>query len=155
MRETFETAATLEAETRLKEQLEHLWNVTLHKLPRFYQIDFVATRPVAEESDDILGWVEVKCRTHSCTQYQTIILAVSKWLKLIELAKETLTPAMFAVAFTDATYYIDAGLYAQAVAEKGRRGVRYRWGGRTVNTRDEQDIEPVVHIPIKIMTRVE
>ncbi len=55
------------------------------------------------------------------------------------LAERTDTPFIFAVRFTDRLMYhhiTEIGKYALAM------------GGRTVNTRDPQDVEPVIHIPV-------
>jgi hypothetical protein len=148
MRTQYENEDTLRAETELKERIEHVWKCALHKLPAFYQVDFVATSN--EDDSFIIGWLEVKCRSHALAKYPTVLLAASKWLKLVELARDTGLPSFFVAAFTDAVLYLDVG---KAIEAKGL--FRYRWGGRTVNKRDDQDVEPVVHIPIALMTRIE
>jgi hypothetical protein len=58
-RAIYEDAVTLAREYRVAGELEAAWACAMHKLPRSYRADFLASR-----RGTIVGVVEVKCRTH-------------------------------------------------------------------------------------------
>ena len=106
------------------------------KLPISYGVDFFAmvnNRPV---------WIEFKRRSHSYGKYPDVILSALKWWKATSLAARTGGIFSFAVAFDDET----------RVAHWNPENPwtpRLSYGGRTRNTRDNADIEPVAHIDIE------
>ena len=125
----WESPADLENEQGVASCIEQAFQCQLHKLPKSYRLDFMATR----EGDGV-AWIEVKCRKHASTKYPTVMLSLSKVLAGLELESATDLKAYFVVRFTDCTKYAP---FTEAHSCK--------WGGRTKNTRDSRDIEPVLH----------
>ena len=72
---SFETIDDQKREERVAGYLEGAWDVTCHKLPTTYGLDYWI------ESKDKCFWCEVKCRTFSFDKYDTFILSVAKLMK--------------------------------------------------------------------------
>ena len=125
----WESPADLENEQGVASCIEQAFQCQLHKLPKSYRLDFMATR----EGDGV-AWIEVKCRKHPSTKYPTVMLSLSKVLAARQLESNTDLTAFLVVRFTDCTKYTT---FTEAHSCK--------WGGRTKNTRDSRDIEPVLH----------
>jgi hypothetical protein len=138
MRPLYENEQTQSAEAELKRYIEARWSCQLKKMPIFYQVDFAAVR-----GDRIFAWAEVKCRSHSIERFPTIILSASKWLKLIEFYRSTPHQSFFIVGFTDTVRYVKV---SDVLLD-----VEYKWGGRTVQKRDKDDEEPIIHLPVDLM----
>ena len=94
-------------------------------------------------------WVEVKCRTHAFGQFPTLLISAMKWKEGIELARTTGAGFCILVNYTDGDYFYG---YKPAHVADGR--VYLEHGGRTRNTRDGGDIEPVMHIPMSLFQKV-
>lgn len=142
-RPRYENEYTLSTELVFAKELEAIWSCTLHKLPISYQIDFSACR-----NGEQIAWVEVKQRSNPHNKYQTYILSVLKWRELVRTSQVTNLPAILAVRFTNIDMYFTIPKNNQDVL------LKYEVAGRTKNTRDAADIEPVVHIPIKLFKKV-
>ena len=134
-----ETPADLQNESAVGRAIEQGFNCVLHKLPKSYRLDFMATR-----MDKPVAWIEVKCRKHASTKYPTLMLSLSKYMEAKRLAANTSVPSYLVVRFTDCIKYCPFDY-----------GTDLRWGGRTKNTRDSRDIEPVLHFPIDRMENLE
>lgn len=133
----YETSATLSAEKRVAEIIEQRWKAVLHKLPISYRVDFCASR-----EKQIVSWIEIKCRSHPAGQYPTIMLSVSKWQAGLQLHQATGVPFVFVAAFSCGSIR-----YCEAITTD----VSVEYGGRTLNRRDNEDVEPVVMIPVASM----
>ena len=85
-------------------------------------------------------WAEVRCRNNIRDKYPTLFVGLEKILSMVELVNTTGKPLAFIADWTDSTGRFDF-----------RQGDKIddfhiTWGGRN-DLRDEQDVEPVMHIP--------
>lgn len=134
VRPIYESLGDVQNETAVKDQLEKIWNVELHKLPESYQLDYLATR--GEEGK---MWVEIKCRKIDSGKFPSIILSMHKYIKGIDLAKTSGLPFIFVVQTNDKLMWYEFDI-------EHNYGVRL--GGRTVKRRDYEDVEPIIDIPM-------
>lgn len=137
MRPVYESRGDLDNEQQFVE-----WMFTRHgagaiKLPVSYGVDFLI-----QSTHDHDVWLEFKRRHHTRGTYPDVILSALKWEKGTSLARATNMAFVFAVQFDD----VLAAAHFDPVSP-WYPDVDY--GGRTRNTRDSADIEPVVRIPIE------
>lgn len=136
-------------ETRndLQNELDALRKIAVRttpvKLPLRYEIDFAMV-----DGDKICAFAEVKCRTNPFGQYPTLMISAAKLISGITLSGMTGCPFWLIVQWTD-----KVGALEVDSISKWRMSI----GGRR-DRGDDQDIEPVVHIPttaFKILTTIE
>jgi hypothetical protein len=140
VRPTYETARDVDNERAVAEVIERRLRLTARKLPRHYELDYVLT-----DGDEVRGFAEIKCRTNALEQYPTYIISGHKWEYGLRWEALAHAPFVIVVRFTDGIYYCRPR-YVQ--------GHRVMLGGRR-DRGDEQDIEPVVHIPVGEFTLLE
>ena len=136
-RPIYENAETLANEVEAAKRIEQRWKCTLDKLPRSYEIDFAASRP----GFGIVAWIEYKRRDMAWGQYPTIMLSVRKVDALRRFAR--LAGSSFFVV-EDRTGEIR---FARIDGQHWDSFVEF--GGRTRQTRDTADIEPIVKIQLE------
>ena len=136
-RPIYENAETLANEVEAAKRIEQRWNCTLDKLPRSYEIDFAASRP----GFGIVAWIEYKRREMQWGQYPTIMLSVRKVDALHRFAR--LAGSSFFVV-EDRTGEIR---FSRIDGQYWDNFVEF--GGRTRQTRDTADIEPIVKIQLE------
>lgn len=113
------------------------------KLPLRYEIDFAMV-----DGDKICAFAEVKCRTNPFGQYPTLMISAAKLISGITLSGMTGCPFWLIVQWTDKIGALEIDSLSRFTM-----GIGGRW-----DRGDEQDIEPVVHIPtsaFKILTTIE
>ena len=125
------------AEELVKRTVEAAWGCVLHKYADFDAVDFWA-----EASDKTAAFIEVKSRSVKSTTYPTVFLNMRKWSKLLDMAVCTAVPAYFFIVYQDCIKYINVEL-----VDARNHGI----GGTRHRVKSENDIEPVVLIPIKEM----
>lgn len=137
MRPVYETAANVSAERRVATAFAAACKAQAHKTPKMYEIDWAMHR------ERLAAWVEVKCRNVVSTQYPTLILSCKKWDAGMRLAERFRVPFILVIGYRDGIFFWKAEDIQLDVGHGGRsdRG-------------DWQDMEPVVHIPIELFTRL-
>ena len=111
------------------------WMCEFQKIPAKYSVDYALTR-----NNLVIAYVEVKDRP-SWKGYDTYMLSTYKYNRALELAKAQDRPVYFAARLGDDIMWTCLSeLPFDTVANTQIGG----WG----NPRDEDDIEPVIHIPI-------
>lgn len=81
-------------------------------------------------------------KTFPRSQYATFYTSLEKYLSVCRFQYATAKPAYLLVKWSDCTQ-----IYRMSADDCRRRKITV--GGRTVNSRgDDQDIEPVIHIPV-------
>ena len=140
MRQIYESQTDKSNEYKVSEVISKAWKVNLHKLPISYRLDFLITK-----DNKAKAIVEIKTRKNSYNKYPTLLLSLSKWNHGIEYTVLNKLKFILVVMFTDGIFY-----YTYSDQDK----FEIKWGGRTLNTRDSADIEPVVHIPIEKMLKI-
>ena len=96
---SLETRDAQKREERVAGYLEGVWDVTCHKLPTSYSLDYWI------ESREKCYWCEVKVRTFEYDKYDTFILSVAKLRNGASFATATKVPFITVYAMTDGLYY--------------------------------------------------
>jgi len=137
MRPLYETADHLSRETEFAQKIQERFNCELKKLPISHKIDFAAVR-----EDQVVAWLEIKIRNCCVLQYNTYMISYSKYQELKLKAFTSGNAAIIAVRWNneDRFYRVNES-----------NVISLRWGGRTVQRRDFEDVEPMVHIPVAEM----
>ena len=124
----------IEGEDMFKRAIEKHWRCSLEKLPLDYRLAFALIM-----NKKIQAWVELKNRNLQSDDFNDSMINLNKWMKAKELRDSTNIPTILAVRYKDKDLWC-------ALADDTEREVR--WGARTKNTRDWQDIGPAVHIKL-------
>jgi hypothetical protein len=137
----YQTDHDTRAENEIGAVIQQVYGFRLHKLAIAYSLDFGAVGP-----DNLVKfWCEVKARTGmQWGQYPTVMLSMQKLMAAIRLWDASGLPVLFFVRDADG----DIRQFDLMLA-RGRSDW-VRWGGRTRQTRDSADIEPVAMIPIEL-----
>jgi hypothetical protein len=137
MREQYESKSDLRKEQLVAAEFEARRGVKLRKMPISYRTDFLVIK-----GGKAVGVLEVKARGIASTDYPTIIVSLGKMMNGIRFHQLGL-PYVIAFAMHD-------GIYYYAYDEDHSLGMmNIEYGGRTLNTRDQDDIEPVCHIKVE------
>ena len=159
-RQRYETPEDLAKEIQVMETVCHYWKCKAIKLnDRRFNIDFIAYRvtegfgvvPDKERKNRIQNtaggvYIEVRCRNNKKDDFPTMMLAEKKWIELKNYSTLQ-SPAIFLVSWRDCIGYVKYDDHLE---------VKREWGGRN-QMRDNEDVEPMVHIPIssfKILTTI-
>jgi hypothetical protein len=148
MRPRYETSEDLKNERDIADFIEKKYKLILRKMPDRYFIDFMAFR----ENGTPVAVIETKRRRHSLGKYDTIFLSLAKWNHGRQFHHENHIPFAFIVALDDGIYKykyesVDACGY-------DNKSLKIKWGGRD-DRGDGQDLEPMVHIPIGRLEKLE
>lgn len=87
------------------------------------------------------AFVEIKCRKSFHDQYPTLMLSAAKWRDGVDMAEATGGDFYVVASYLDGVW-----LYAYNPQHVADRAVWLQHGGRTRQTRDPLDVEPVMHI---------
>lgn len=141
IRPQYESQCDINNEVAVKKIIEQKFICNLKKLPTSYIVDYTITM----STDTIVGWAEIKCRKNTASKYPTYMISLKKMSEGIRLSELTETPFHIFVQFTDKLMR-----YTVSTADP----IKYRVGGRSVQTRDSQDIEPCAYIPMNLFKEV-
>jgi len=133
-RPMYETADHRLAEDAVRDLIAVNWRCKVEKMPISYKLDFAAVRERI-----VVAFLEVKCRQHRFGQYPTLMLSAAKWQAGCALAETYHIPFGLVIGWQDGVYWCRA---------QNDPSIRLEWGGRSTQTRDSADIEPVVHVPV-------
>lgn len=131
----YENDETKAKEAQFANVLCAVWDAELYKMSYKNRIDYLM-----KCQGKAYAFIEVKCRTNPMKQYPTYMLSLDKWQAGLDLQRNTGKPFILAVQWTDKMAYLPC----KEVIDKVDIGI----GGRK-DRNDEQDIEPVVLIPIE------
>jgi len=133
----YENDLSLKDEKRVQPLLERRFNLTLHKMPISYRIDWFATR-----NGQASAVIEYKRRFVERNQYDSIFLSLSKWNAGLDFVLKNKLAFVFVAEWNDGIGYL-AVPSADSI-----KNYQIGFGGRTAQTRDNGDIEPVIYLPI-------
>jgi hypothetical protein len=136
---TFKTEEDYRNECEVAALVQDRWGCKLHSYGRFAPVDWWA-----ERFGKVVGFLELKGRTHPVGKYPTVFLNQRKYIALT-IAEKSGPPAVFIVKWLD-----DIRFTALSNIDPTRLAV----GGCTRLMKSENDIEPVIHVPIRSMTRL-
>ena len=129
-------------EKDFKESIEKKWNCQLHKLALDYRFDYIVMKNYKP-----IAFLEIKKRAFKTTDFNDSMINLNKWMKAKELRDSSGLPTLLACR------YIDKDIYCKLNMNMIDDDI-IRFGGRTKNTRDWQDIQPAVHIPMKYFKEI-
>jgi hypothetical protein len=139
MRQLYESKEDRSNEREVASRLASIKACDFKKLPMAYYIDWVFLR-----NQKPVAIAEVKCRSNPSTQYPTLMLSLAKWMHGKQLAKELSVPFLVIIRWTD-------GIFWHEASDKSL--ISHGFGGRT-DRNDDQDVEPVVYIPINHFRKI-
>ena len=136
----FQSEADRQNEREIASTLEKTWGCRIAAFGALSPIDWYA-----ERHGRLVGLLELKSRHHAHDIYEGAFLNVRKWLALSLGAVGLGCPAIFVVRYDNAVYWtpiasIDA--------------TNHRIAGCSRIVKSENDIEPVVYVPVAAMTRL-
>lgn len=137
-RQRYETAADLKREEDVIRRVALALGLDYRKATVQYanQYDFFLTY-----FGKVRAFVEVKCRDIEWGQYPDIMLSLAKWTKGHHWAEHANIPWMLAIRTNDDQVHV------VQIWKGWANELEPDFEARLKNTRDEGDIEPVVHIP--------
>ena len=141
-RPMYETPKDLHREQEILQRVCTAWNCEAQKLPISYKLDYAICK-----AGDISGFVEIKHRHTNWGSFPDIMLSLSKFTAASLLYEVTRKPCLFVVGTDD-------GQVHWCHLHHGDPTLELRFGGRTTNTRDQADIEPVYHIPNHLFAKL-
>jgi hypothetical protein len=137
-RPQYESPIDLINENSVIEKMAKMRNLSAIKLPSQYRIDYALS-----DISGIRYWVEVKCRNTASNSYHDYMISMSKWISGKRYYLDTGIDFLLAIRFTNGDYVIK---YSDEIDKR----IKYIIKGRTIQTRDEDDIEPVAMIPMEL-----
>ena len=136
-RPMYEQAMDLAREHEMMTHVSAKWGVQYYKLPISYRMDFILM-----SAEYPKAFAECKHRNFKWGQYPDVMISLSKVQAADSLHRATGLKTMLIVRAIDTIYHV-------CLNECMENHNWLRFGGRTVNTRDDGDVEPVYHIPIE------
>ena len=133
-RPQYETPRDRENEVRAIPAIEGAFRGVARKLPENHFADFV----ILDRKSRVISYVEYKKRNFVGGDYPTGMLSVTKFSKLVA-TRDIRVRSFFVVEDS-------AGDIRAINLHRADLDFRVEYGGRTVNTRDRRDVEPVAHI---------
>ncbi len=100
-----------------------------------------------ERDARVIGVAELKARNHASGTYPTVFLNVRKWVALTMASLGLGVPALFAARFTDGVFFIWLGK-----VDARQHSISGCFQARAVKS--ENDVEPLIEVPIEHMERV-
>jgi hypothetical protein len=133
MRPLYESGKDREREQQVASWIESRWAVTAQKMPMRYEFDYMLMR------SSMVAIMEIKCRLK---KYDTLIISMQKVATMQMYSQQFSVPAVLTICWPneDPKY---------TLLEPARTATyRIEWGGRD-DRGDDQDKEPVIHIPVE------
>tara|TARA_Y100000758_G_C16056270_1_gene423261 strand:+ start:57 stop:500 length:444 start_codon:yes stop_codon:yes gene_type:complete len=143
-RPLYETKKDLSEELAIAKRLFAVWDVTqYYKLPLAYYTDFAICR-----KNKVVAVLEVKNRKHKPDTYPTLYFSLNKWLHGKRYKDEMNIEFLLGIGFSDGSIWH----FKYDPSEKYEFDIT--WGGRN-KKRDSQDQEPVIHIPVSKLKKLD
>jgi len=139
MRERYESQSDLENERAVMERFAAHFNRDFKKMGPGFHLDYAI---IERGGMKIKGFAEIKCRNIQYGQYPDIMLS---WHKLVA-ARSVGVPVVLVVKWADALGWVVLSDQLWETLE---------WGGRTKDTRDDWDVEPVIKIRNELFKLIE
>lgn len=137
----FSTPDDRAAERAVCAAVGHAFGCEVHSFGDLAPVDAYACR-----DGQLVGMLEIKRRTHAYGTYPTVYLSTRKYLGLYLASIGFGVPALYVIAWTDRTGWVNI------VHVDGRA---HRMGGRVPRIGAANDIEPVIEVPIAAFHRLD
>ena len=82
--------------------LQDYWNCSMEKQDHYDKFDYLVKR-----KDKIVGFVEIRCRSHNYGDFANCYISLTKKIRADELRKATGLPCKFVVAWQNALGHVD------------------------------------------------
>lgn len=138
--EIFKSAEDEASESEIASILEKTWKCECRGFGKLAPLDWFFVR-----NGRLVGIGELKTRSHKSDKYTTVFLNSRKWLALLFGSIGLGVPAVFVVRFEDCVMWINASEIDST---------RLRIGGCKQIVKSRNDVEPVIEVVIKEMTRL-
>jgi hypothetical protein len=138
MRPIYETASDRYNEGEVLAALTAQWHCEGKKLPISYHLDYALC-----VDRTIKALIEIKCRSHELRRYPTVFISLNKIINGKQLANEIGVRFLFVVQMADGIFYTGVD-----------NNYTIDFSGRTRNTRDDADVEPVAHFDVRLFKRL-
>lgn len=119
--------------------------IKFFKMREIDKLDYFVTN----KNNRGLAVAEIKCRTVPWGTYDSVMLSAAKWREALSWRHNFLTDGKTLFDFLLITSWKDKCQYYKYSED---HDIKIEYGGRTNQTRVENDIEPVVKIPNKYFT---
>jgi hypothetical protein len=135
-RPLYESSEDRSREQEVAKLVEERWGVVAQKMPMRYEFDYMLMRSSPSRQVAIM---EVKCRLK---KYDTLLISMQKVVTMQMYHQQFNVPAVLAVSWPN-----EEPMYT--LLEPARTSkYEVEWGGRD-DRGDDQDKEPVIHIPVE------
>jgi hypothetical protein len=124
-------------EARAASRIASVLGCSNYKIPERYGVDFMF-----QKSGSVFAWAEVKCRNHNHDKYETYFISADKFCSGFKLVEHFGGRFVIIVGWED---------YVGAMSVDSAIGFKIEMGGR-YDRADENDHEPMVHIPVSLFT---
>lgn len=141
-RKMYESKKDLSNESDIAERLSHYFKAAFDKMPLSYGLDFMVTK-----NDKVIGVCEVKRRHMAHDKYPSFMISLLKFNKGLDFHYRNGIRFSLAIQFDD-------GVYRYVYKEGDMDKIKIEFSGRTTQTRDSADLEPVVQIPVSMFQKV-
>lgn len=139
MRKSYETTASRRAEEAVGRVVAKRIGLEVRQMPLKYPVDFAFAA-----GTEVRAFAEIKCREHHFGAFPTLILGLNKWAACRRLSEFSGVPALLVVRFGSEIRW----------CRMPDHGLDVRIGGRE-DRGDWQDVEPVVHVPVRIFEQLD
>lgn len=136
-----QTEANKAEEKRIAAFVAEQWGVQFNEYADLDPLDWWI-----QKGNRTIGFSEIKRRHNASTKYPTVFLSLRKWFYLLHTSRATCRQGWFIVKFNDCVCHIEVGH-----VDAGNNCV----AGRTDREGNPNDLEPIIHVPVSSMTRMD
>jgi hypothetical protein len=136
----YQTSEHRRREEEVAAKLAGRWGCMMHRTPDYDHVDYFAFR-----EDRCVAVLELKCRDHHRTKFDTVYLSARKYVALLLMGTAQSLAPLFVVQWADALGYVNVATLPPCwlhLAGRRDRGA-------------ENDIEPCFEVPVDLFTLVE
>lgn len=145
MRRRHESPTDLKREKLVMEEFLNEFGGKGYKMPDSYILDFLHV--IQGKKSQHMTTLEVKCRDIRFGQYPDLILSLSKWMAIARYHTFGFNSLLVAGMLN--------GIYLFSYdREYTLDRLKVEFKGRTIQQRDKQDLEPIVHVDNKWFKKI-
>jgi len=141
-RKMYESKEDLSNEASIAEKLSQTFKCAFDKMPISYGLDFMVTK-----QNQVIGVCEVKRRHMAHDKYPSFMISLLKFNKGLDFHYRNKLRFSLVIEFDD-------GVYRYVFKDGDQDKIKIEFSGRTTQTRDSADLEPVVQIPVSMFQKV-
>ncbi len=144
-----ETAEQREAEKKVAQQ----WGVAAGYIPEKLTMNFPADFAMCQGAE-VKQWIEIKSRTNSYNEYDTVLVNADKFTRLTALEEATSILAYLIFVYPEGIYYIASNdLQMQMMCRDEEMPLPTVQMIRRMDRGDALDLQPVIVIPKILLSK--